>query len=188
MIALAATACSSDGNKGTSRPIPRATAYPRANLYDAVYTTGSLPAGFAVNSATKITETKVHTDDRIPKGSRWVDIVYPAYGATLYCTFTPVTDDASRISVTDNRMERMSLNLGENFATRTELQSDGGYTTVILTSLGSMLTPVQFLSAGEQWVISGAMQFADSDVKPDSVLPMIEAVTADITHAARHLK
>lgn len=163
-------------------------AYPRPVIYDTVYNADhGLPASFAVNAAATVLEKESETQAG-ESGARWIDIVYPAYGATVYCTFTPVADSGERTSAVENRMERMSLNLGDNIGERTEIQSIGGYQTILLTTLGRTLTPVQFLSTGEKWVISGAMQFADPNVRADSVMPMIEAVAADIIHTARILK
>lgn len=107
----------------------------------------------------------------------------------MHCTFTPV-DQKSRVTVRDNRTERMALNLGDNRAERTDLTSaNGQYRTTILSTVSHTLTPVQFLSEGPDWIISGALSMdhaTQSD--PDSIRPIIHAVTADIIHAARHLK
>lgn len=167
--------------------IPRPTAYPRVRLYDTVYVAPpDLPAGFQVNAAAVTSTPSDHpAADRSPI---WLDITYPAYKATLHCTFTPV-DAASHADVIANRTQRMSLNLGDNRAEQTDLISaSGAYRTSILTTAGRTLTPVQFLSEGQEWIISGALQMHIPNATPDSILPIVRAVTADIIHSAHHLK
>lgn len=199
-LALILSACSgnapspsaSDSAEIASRAAcPRPMAYPRPVIYDTVYAAApDMPVRFEVNVQATLLAPAV--SGSAPAGTRWLNVGYPDYGATLFCTFTPVSSDADRSKVVGNRMERMMMNLGDNYATQTEVASpDGGYSSVIISSLGQTLTPVQFVSQGRQWVISGALQFntpADAPIRPDSVKPYIDAVTADLIHAARILK
>lgn len=165
-------------------------AYPRPVIYDTVYAAApDMPVKFEVNARASLESPSV--SGTAPAGTHWLNIGYPDYGATLFCTFTPVSSDADRSKVVGNRMERMMMNLGDNYATQTEVASPDGYSSVIISSLGQTLTPVQFVSQGRRWVISGALQFntpADAPIRPDSVKPYIDAVTADLIHAARILK
>lgn len=170
-------------------PVPRPTAYPRIQLYDTTYITpGNIPVSFQVN-AQAIPELQSAHDSTRHHTAVWLDIIYPAYKATMHCTFTPV-DEKSRAAVRDNRAERMALNLGDNRTERTDLTSvHGTYRTTILSTASHTLTPVQFLSEGPDWIISGALRMDHADRSdPDSIRPIIHAVTADIIHAARHLK
>ncbi len=48
-------------------------------------------------------------------------------------------------------------------------------------------TPVQFLSIGRDWAVSGALRFSAERVATDSVMPILEAVRADLIHAAKNL-
>ena len=175
------------GNRQTTDTgIPRPVAYPRPVIYDPLYTSAGLPADFEVNASATVTDAgKSATSENQPV---WVDITYPAYGATLHCTFTPVDDEASREKAMDNRLERMALNVGDNMAEQTELTSPGGFTTIILSTMGRTLTPLQFLSVGDCWVISGAMRFHAEAVETDSVRPLIDAVKTDIIHAAENIR
>lgn len=168
--------------------IPRPSAYPRLTLYDTTYVDAAVaPPHFEVNAsaiAKKITSTTSDNNNNV-----WLDVIYPAYKATLHCTFTPV-DSISRIRVTDNRAERMALNIGDNEAEQTEITNPNGYVSIVLTASGPTLTPVQFLSAGSDWVISGALELNDvpSAAALDSIRPMIDAVKTDVIHTMRNLK
>lgn len=185
LVLLALTLSSCSGHDSGSTAIPRRQAYPRIQLYDTLYTDSGLPAGFETNSSATVIRDNSGKSDA---GPVWIDISYPAYEATVSCTFTPLADDRSRQAVIDNRLERMSLNLGDRYAEQTEMMSDGGYSTIILDSKGTTVTPLQFLSAGRQWVISGAMYFNRESVNADSVRPAIDAVKNDIIHAAKRLR
>lgn len=163
----------------TTVAIPRPKAYPRLTIYGPEYVNAGLPAGFRTNRAADV--------DTVDARGQWYDVCYPAYGATMHLTFRPV-DSSTRDAIVDNRLQRMALNIGDNFAEQTEVESHSGFTTIILTTTGPTLTPLQFLSVGGQWVINGALQFDASEVVADSVMPIIEAVKADVVHAALNLQ
>ena len=186
LLALAAAAAGCTGGSPAGS-VPRPTAYPRAALYDTVYALRGLPAHFQVN-ASAVVEFPGGDSARNAGAPLWADIRYPAYNAVLHCTFTPVADDESRRQVVDNRTERMALNLGYNTAEQTEITAPSGAVSVILTSTGQTLTPVQFISSTEKWVVSGAMMFDRDSVSTDSVLPMIKAVRTDLIKACREIK
>ncbi len=180
------TACGNRSDSQTAEGyIARPRAYPRAQLYDTVYTDSGLPSGFLINVGAKAIDVTPPENTQRSTG-QWIDIRYPAYGATLHCTFTPVTD-TNRNDVASNRMERMMLNIGDNFADQTELSSAGGFHSTILMTGAETPTPVQFLSIGRDWVVSGALRFSAERVATDSVMPILEAVRADLIHAAKNL-
>ena len=184
MALMALAACSKQqSGSADAIGIPLPTAYPRLSLYDTTYCDAALPLGFLVNSNTKISNPKQQNSTT---DNQWVDIIYPAYGLTLHCTFIPV-NDSTRESITAQRLERMALNIGLNYAKQTELAAPSGCSTLIFNTKGRSLTPLQFLSIGEQWIISGAAKFAADSVNPDSVRPLLEAVQSDIIYAAKRL-
>ena len=168
--------------------IPRPRAYPRIQLYDTVYTDRhGLEAGFIVNEAAEVNRKMIAGSGQQPHSSGWADVVYPAYSATLHCTFTPV-DDSTRSQVVDNRTERMALNIGGNTAEQIGLSTTSGYDAIVLTTVGSAVTPLQFVAAGRKWVVSGALTFEAESIDADSILPIISAVRTDVIHAIKHLE
>lgn len=186
LVASGLLAGCADGS-GQRDIVARPKAYPRPTLYDTIYCDRGLPAGFAVNSSAEALDI-TPADRQSDSDPRWFDISYPAYGATLHCTFIPADSTPRRDQLLANRQERMLLNLGDNFAEQTELTSTFGGKTLILTTAGTTLTPLQFLSESQNWIISGGLQFHADSIDADSVMPMIEAVRTDIIHAARQLK
>lgn len=184
MALMAFAACSRQQPSADAIGVPLPTAYPRLSLYDTTYCDAALPLGFKINTNTKISYPK---QENSTTDNQWVDITYPAYGLTIHCTFIPV-NDSSRESITAQRLERMALNIGLNYAEQTELIAPSGCSTLIFNTKGRSLTPLQFLSVGEKWIISGAAKFAADSVNPDSVRPLLEAVQSDIIYAAKRLQ
>lgn len=184
MALMAFAACSRQQPSADAIGVPLPTAYPRLSLYDTTYCDVALPLGFKINTNTKISYPK---QENSTTDNQWVDITYPAYGLTIHCTFIPV-NDSSRESITAQRLERMALNIGLNYAEQTELIAPSGCSTLIFNTKGRSLTPLQFLSIGEKWIISGAAKFAADSVNPDSVRPLLEAVQSDIIYAAKRLQ
>lgn len=178
--AILLSGCSEDRQRNV---VPRPTAYPRPTLYEPAYIAiDSLPVAFEINSSALLSVRQPGKN-----GTVWADISYPAYGATMHLTFTPV-DSSSLEEVMANRAQRMALNLGTNEGVQTDVPSDNGeFESIVLTSAGQTLTPVQILSVSDRWVVSGALRFTSGNTNADSLMPMLKAVERDMIHAARKL-
>lgn len=169
------------------RPVPRPEGYPRIALYEAVYRNDSIgPVIFESNAGTAVTERRQGAD-----GTGWLTLAYPRYGATLYLTASPAT--ASTFGgIIDNRLERISLNIGGATTELTELTGKGGWHgRVTLTPSGSA-TPLQILATSPRGdcVVSGALflERAATATSPDSLAPALEAVRDDLIHAVNALR
>lgn len=158
--------------------IPKRPGYPRAYAYDTCYVQAQgVPIAIEVNS-----QAQHHAIKR--GGAYWLNIDYPRYNASIYCTFTPVTP-ATVASVLDNRSERLQLNLGGAVADMEQYETPAGYSVAIATAPSAKATPLQFLASNGRWVLSGAAFFNNSDqfVDIDSVAPMVATLRRDIEHA-----
>ena len=169
------------------RPVPRPEGYPRIALYEAVYRNDSIgPVISESNAGTAVTERRKGAD-----GTGWLTLAYPRYGATLYLTASPAT--ASTLGgIIDNRLERISLNIGGATTELTELTGKGGWHgRVTLTPSGSA-TPLQILATSPRGdcVVSGALflERASTATSPDSLAPALEAVRDDLIHAVNALR
>ena len=181
VISLSLSECSNKENY-----IPRRTAYPRVNLCDTIHVKSPLlPVNFEINAETIASEDSSNiTND----GSKWINVFYPKYNATLYYTYTPVT--ASTIEgVIDNRIERISLNIGSLTSEMTELNTPSGVIAKIISTPTSMVTPLQFIATNNSsWVISGAFCFNETkNISSDSISPILKAVNNDILHTIKNL-
>lgn len=167
--------------------VPRRRAFPRIQAPDTAFTrlTG-LPLQMSANA-----RQPVHTEARAD-GSVWVTVAYPAYDASILCTFTPV-DESSIARVLDNRYERMGLNAGAGALTVEEFDNTGGYHSSILRSQSASATPVQFISAAAvhpRWVVSGSVFFenASPNTSADSVRPVIDIMHAEVTRMLKSIQ
>lgn len=172
---------------GGGRAVPRPEGYPRIALYEAVYRSDSIgPVIFESNAGTAVTERRQGAD-----GTGWLTLAYPRYGAILYLTASPAT--ASTLgAIIDNRLERISLNIGGATTELTELTGKGGWHgRVTLTPSGSA-TPLQILATSLRGdcVVSGALflEGAATATSPDSLAPALEAVRDDLIHAVNALR
>lgn len=162
--------------------VPRPTAYPRVEIYDSTYT--------AVPGSPLHIELSSHASvevDSSRRSSVWINATYPAYGATLHCTITPASGDASG-DVVANRSERMSLNTGGHPTEVTTGNAPSGFASQILVTPAGTITPVQFLSVSPQWVVSGALYLPGADTAPDSVAPIVKAVYRDLVHLTKTIR
>lgn len=183
LLSLCLWSCASDNGS----PVPRRRAYPRVETPDTAFAAlPGLPVRMSVNSGQQA-ETVTKAD-----GSVWLTVYYPAYGARVLCTFTPV-DETSIARVLDNRYERMSLNAGGGELALEEFDGADSYHSAILLSHASSATPVQFISAATvmpRWVLSGSVYFenANSSVSTDSVRPIIDIMHGEVTKMLKSIK
>ncbi|MCM1518784.1 MAG: hypothetical protein NC117_09100 [Pseudoflavonifractor sp.] len=168
-----------DGNRNDVA-VPRPSAYPRVVTYDTVYVAvDSLPVMFEVNSSTTVTRG----DEAEPNAINKINVIYPRYGATLYCTYTPVTP-ATAPAVIDNRVERMSLNAGSLSTEISRMSNRHGIGSAILVTPAAKVTPVQFLSTDSaSFVLTGALFTGTGPADTDSMRPVLDAVVSDLVHS-----
>jgi hypothetical protein len=180
VIAITA-ACS--GKDDTSANVPRRKAYPRIEAYDSAYTRcDSLFVSFDANSA-----AVVHVKPSGESAIECADIVYPRYGMTVY--LTAIRSDKKNFERRlDDRLERISLNLGGAYPTAIDVKSAGGYDATVFVCPG-INTPVQALAADSvSSTLVSATLFCDATIMAsDSIAPMVEVITRDISQMMRSL-
>lgn len=169
------------GCRREERAVPRPVAFPRIEAPAGRYVEAdSLPLHFEIN-------TSASTERNEQDGTVWLTITYPDYfpGTAIYCTFTPVTDESVE-EVIANRTERMALNSGGADSEITQLTSDGGLDCTMTVTRAGSATPVQFIAADNGIVVSGAMYInVDAGFAPDSIAPVVEAVSRDMLHSLK---
>lgn len=173
--------------RGGDASVPRRIAYPRIALYDTVYSVvDTLPVAMELNRAIR------YDCERRDDGAWWVNLHYDRYGATVYCTLTPV-DRATVDAVVDNRAERIHRNISQTSVDVIDIDSPGAYHSNMVVARGGSSAPVQFLSVNPEdprWVLSGTAFFdnAPAGVSADSVAPIVDALSRDISRMLRGLK
>lgn len=195
MLAVIAGSCGSNVS-GDADAVPRRRAYPRIELPDSAFTfiqtesnglslspSISPSLSLAMNNAT---EYAVHSKEG--NASLFIDVDYPGLNAAIYFTITPV-DNTTLAAVIDNRLERVSLNLGGADAELLEFDSPAGFENKVFVSRADISTPVQFIATdGETTVISGTSFLKDaSAANADSLAPVVNMLRRDILHTLKTL-
>lgn len=181
-ISISVSSCSSDA------PTPRRYAYPRVDTYPQKYSSivNSADVNIEVNTAVRIV-----TDSVADADTRWITLSYPKYKANLYITVNKCNRKSQLQDVIANRVQRISLNTGGKDFEQVDLQSEADFKSKIFTIRGGSTNPVMFISSNQRnCVVSGSLYFLDSNAvaKVDSIAPIIDAVSNDIIHLAKHLR
>lgn len=160
-------------------PIPRPDAYPRMEVYPASYRSVRV-AGL---------ELQVNDSARVDSvGPNWFDIVYPAYGARLNCTVTPLWNRTTLPRAIENRLERLERDLAGQVGQMEQLQSVNGTACWLIYSPGAMVTPLRFLATDSTtYLLSAVAVFASPGTEPDSIAPAVNALKEDITYLISRL-
>ncbi|MDE5745888.1 MAG: hypothetical protein K2H84_09605 [Paramuribaculum sp.] len=169
---LAALALCSCGGK--EKTYPRATAYPRAEIYDSAYRLlPDFPIPFYINAS-------AHEGERtVPE---WRDVRYPLYNATLHLSCIEPAPGHEEAEV-QSRIERMVMNIGGAAVSEEEFYSaDSLYRVLIFHEPGYTPTPVQFVAFGNGRLTTGVFAFDSPAVAADSVAPIVQAVVRDIRY------
>ena len=181
-ICLLGASCSNDA------PTPRRYAYPRVDTYPQQYSSIviSPDVNIEVNTAARIV-----TDSVADADTRWITLSYPKYKANLYITVNKCNSKSQLQDVIANRVQRISLNTGGKDFEQVDLQSEADFKSKIFTIRGVGTNPVMFIASNHRnCVVSGSLYFLDSNAvaKVDSIVPIIDAVSNDIIHLAKHLR
>jgi gliding motility-associated lipoprotein gldD len=166
--------------------IPKPRAYFRIEPYDTVYREfDKLPLTLMVNDSARCT---LVNDSAKASGSEWINIYYPRYKATLFCSYLPVTRKSLRKHI-DNRMQRIILNAGQEIPRNIIFEDTirNMSASVYFTSSES-ISPLQFIATDStSYLFSGALYFNDK-VKEDSISPVIDYITDDVIYMLQTIK
>lgn len=184
-VAVVAMLVSCSGGGETA--VPRPHAYPRITLNDTVYRAVEVsPVGFDVNAEAEV---------RVRGGA--CDIHYPRYDATIYVGVAAVKPENGTIAEHwTNRLQRMALNLDGVPAHYGDIEMPHGCVARLVIADGLTATPVQGLYADtvSGIVVSAAAFMHDGTLiqrgpaAVDSLRPVTEALTADMTRLLRTIR
>lgn len=183
-VVVCISSCAGGGGDTDGGMAPRPRAFHRIEVPAERYDTINASGVDIVKNA-----EAVFVDKNGDGSSGWFDIVYPSLGnATMYCSITSI-DNSTAESVISNRTERMSLNTGGNRTEISEFVTPAGYECTMLVTPAGTLTPVQFIAAGGERVISGTLMInASQGFRPDSIAPVTDAVRRDVEIMLNALK
>lgn len=165
--------------------IPRRRAFMRIEPYTAEYSAyDSLPLQLQVNSSAKVLEAD---DASTPEGSHWINISYPRFGSTVYCTYVDVTP-ASLDRHLRNRYERIEKNVRGTMRNVLFADSITGISSDVFFAAEGNVVPLQFISTDSAtFVFSGAV-FIPTAANADSVAPIVDNISDDVMYMLQNLK
>ena len=157
----------------------------RIEPYAAEYSAyDSLPLQLQVNSSAKVLEAD---DASTPEGSHWINISYPRFGSTVYCTYVDVTP-ASLDRHLRNRYERIEKNVRGTMRNVLFADSITGISSDVFFAAEGNVVPLQFISTDSAtFVFSGAV-FIPTAANADSVAPIIDNISDDVMYMLQNLK
>lgn len=177
--ALAATACSDSGAGHQTVPLPYA--YPRISVLDSSYR-DIISAGLVIGVNTGATVSR--------QSDTWTDIRYPSYRGTLHLSVNRFSTPEELARAIANRTQRISLDIGDNYAGSTTFGS-GSFECHIVETDGTALTPIHILAADTTTLtmLSGTFALDNAATgNADSIAPVIKAVRADAMHLLTTLR
>ncbi len=176
IAAIAAGSC----NRSADTPIPRRTAYPRIEAYaDSTATAHIGPLAFDIAA---------QADTAMPRPG-WLDIAYPRYRATIHIAVRHLGSGEELADAIDNRVQRMSLNLGDRTAVASDFENSAGFSCHTVTSLDGGPTPVQFMAySADGYLLSGAAAISGAAGPADSIAPTVQALARDAETILKSLR
>lgn len=162
---------------------PRPMAFPRVATCDTIYR--------LVDQAVIPIEVNAAANVEVAENGRWVNVDYPSYNGRLALTLGIYNRHDSINAAVENRIERMSINVGDFAAEQTSIDSPLGIHSVLLTTQAHCVTPLQFISTDRRrFLVSGSFSFNGpvGKEKSDSLSPVIDALRTDILHLINNLK
>lgn len=118
----------------------------------------------------------------------WFNILYPAYKATIYCTYIPTNRQELPKMLDDSHQLAYSHAARAESISQSQFAGSDNTTGLIYDISGSVASPVQFyITDNTSKFLRGALYFNEA-VSPDSVAPVIAFVRFDIKRIMESLE
>ena len=162
---------------------PKPDAYFRIDPYPETYWRTTLPGtrlSFEIPEGTTeaLDPDSTHRHD----GVQWLNIRFPRYRATLYCSYHPLRGNLDRLTNESRELVyRQSIRPDVVQAGHYENDSSKIYATLYDLSAESA-TPLQFIvTDSTRYLLRGALYF-DEPGKSDSIAPVVDDLSDHIAH------
>ncbi len=119
----------------------------------------------------------------------WINIKYPKYNATIYCSYIDIENKNLQQEIAKNR-ELVYVHAKHSSEITTLNYSDT--TKCVWAELfilnGNVATPLQFIATNNSsYIFRGSLYF-DTQVNSDSIAPIVEYLQTDITQIIESIK
>lgn len=144
-------------------------------------------AGFPLSF--EISEEAVAVVDSMNKGTEWLNILYPRYNATVYCSYLKLTpDNMERLFNESRDLVYVHAGKSDNISAVSYQDTVSGVEATLYRLSGGAATPLQFtVSDGKNYLFRGALYF-NSEVNGDSVAPVVDYIEADMERVIESLR
>lgn len=168
VVLLCLTSC-----RKQSSDVPKRYAFPRIETCDSTMKQVAVDGvRFDINAA---------ADTAAPRPG-WLDITYPRYGVTVHLSVNKAADENAFMEALANRNQRISLNFGDVHAKAETFTNANGFECNIVKSPEAGSAPILFVAFDKNMrIVSGAAVFAGPTQPVDSIYPVYNAVSGDIT-------
>lgn len=123
------------------------------------------------------------------EGKDWFDIVYPEYGARVYCTYLPIKNgNFARLSDDSYRMAYSHVLMASEIKQIRYADYDNRIYGIFYEIEGDVATPMQFFVTDSIHNFLRGSFYYDSKVRSDSVAPITEFVITDIKNMVATLR
>ena len=113
----------------------------------------------------------------------WININYPSYNATIYCTYISTDNNRLQKEIAKNReLVYVHAKLASEISTFSYSDSTNNKWAELYILEGNVATPMQFITTdNSSYLFRGSLYF-NSQVNNDSVAPIVEYLKNDISH------
>ncbi|MEG1574254.1 MAG: hypothetical protein RR293_08125 [Bacteroidales bacterium] len=136
-----------------------------------------------------INEGTIALVDSVHKGRAWVNIIYPQYNATVYCSYLKLSaDNKVRLMEESRNLVYVHARRADNIDAVLYGDTLSGVEATLYRLTGGAATPLQFTANdGKSFLFRGALYF-NSEVNSDSVAPVVEYIEGDLVRLIESLR
>ena len=119
----------------------------------------------------------------------WVNIVYPHYGATLWCSYVALTTENKEAFYAESRdLVYVHAAKASSITAQSYADDERRVYAVLYNLSGQAATPLQFVvTDSAAYLFRGALYF-DTPVRRDSVAPIVDYITDDVVRLIETLQ
>ena len=119
----------------------------------------------------------------------WVNIVYPHYGATLWCSYVALTTENKEAFYAESRdLVYVHAAKASSITAQSYADDECRVYAVLYNLSGQAATPLQFVvTDSAAYLFRGALYF-DTPVRRDSVAPIVDYITDDVVRLIETLQ
>ncbi|MFV0471322.1 MAG: gliding motility lipoprotein GldD [Paludibacteraceae bacterium] len=160
-------------------PIPRPYGYFRIDLPPHTYTrfdSAVLPYSFEVSHTAKVRQRLADNE------SYWIDIIYPAFNASIYCSYKPIHHNLFELNEDTRKIVYKHTVRADAIGEKVFTNADKSVYGILYSLEGNTASQIQFvLTDSVKHFFRAALYFENTPNK-DSISPVGEYIKQDMQH------